>query len=222
MTLEDRIARYLDKIPGAISGSDGHGQTFTVACTLVNGFALDADTALRHLTAYNAKCSPLWTPRELRHKVNQAEKATPTRPRGHLLGTEDDRRPEAVQGGPKAVPVRLTAKKRQFRTGRTVLFNFPTYTGEKKESPLYIRVGDLGASEASEEGASVETIPLEDFGAVRVPGCSMSRPEEILCSDATWRSLNVHPLGGEPLVHLALSLFGPDATILSTNEAQCA
>ena len=73
MTLDERIARYLDKCQGAISGSDGHGQTFTVACALVNGFALDADAALRHLITYNATCSPPWSPRELRHKVNQAE-----------------------------------------------------------------------------------------------------------------------------------------------------
>ena len=116
MTLDERIARYLDKIPGAISGSDGHGQTFTVACALVNGFALDGDAALRHLTTYNATCSPPWSPRELRHKIVQAEKTTHSKPRGHLLGATVQQLPE---GGRKSIPVSLKPRKGRFRTLRT-------------------------------------------------------------------------------------------------------
>lgn len=86
MTLDERISLYLAKCPPAVSGSDGHGSTFKVACALVNGFALDPDAAMRWMLVYNATCAPVWKPRELRHKVEQAAKVTYEKARGHLLG----------------------------------------------------------------------------------------------------------------------------------------
>jgi hypothetical protein len=46
MNLEQRIGAYLAKVPGAVSGSGGHDQTFRVACALINGFPLGEDEAL--------------------------------------------------------------------------------------------------------------------------------------------------------------------------------
>lgn len=245
MTLDERISRYLEKCPPAVAGSRGHDQTFTVACALVNGFALDEAAALRHLLTYNATCSPPWKERDLRHKVQQAGKIAHTKPRGYLLGGREDHLKEAGQGGARPSPVRLTPKTNRFRTERTLLFQTIRIT-KKKEHHVYPsrdvdKYGEVASetsellngaaqpaekacsepSDPSEQGVPLKTVPLaDDAGTVRVPGCSMPRPEEIACSDETWQALNAHPLGGEPLVHLALSLFGPNATIISTAEGE--
>jgi hypothetical protein len=45
-TLQERIRGYLDAIPPAIAYSDGHKQTFKVACLLYNGWALTVDETI--------------------------------------------------------------------------------------------------------------------------------------------------------------------------------
>jgi RecA-family ATPase len=82
----DRARKYVDSIPGAISGQGGHDQTFTVACSLVNGFALGEHDALRLLTEYNGRCQPPWSEREIAHKIAEALKVAHDKPRGHLIG----------------------------------------------------------------------------------------------------------------------------------------
>lgn len=68
-----RASKYLEKMPGAISGSGGHATTFKAACVLVRGFGLEPDDALALLLEiHNPLCSPAWSERELRHKVKQA------------------------------------------------------------------------------------------------------------------------------------------------------
>ena len=81
-----QIQAYLDRIPGAVSGAKGHNQTFSVACALVNGFALPESEALEYLRYYNQKCDPPWNEKELIHKVQSAMGATHDKPRGHLIG----------------------------------------------------------------------------------------------------------------------------------------
>ena len=88
--LADRVRRYVEKMPAAISGSGGHDATFAVARTLIHGFALPEAVAWPILCEYNARCQPPWSERELRHKLADAGKLTkPIKPRGHLLGSED-------------------------------------------------------------------------------------------------------------------------------------
>ena len=88
--LADRVRRYVEKMPAAISGSGGHDATFAVARTLIHGFALPEAVAWPILCEYNARCQPPWSERELRHKLADAGKLTkPSKPRGHLLGSED-------------------------------------------------------------------------------------------------------------------------------------
>jgi hypothetical protein len=71
--LLERAAKYLAKMPGAISGSGGHATTFAAARALVRGFALEQDDALRLLLElHNPMCAPPWTEKELKHKVKQA------------------------------------------------------------------------------------------------------------------------------------------------------
>jgi putative DNA primase/helicase len=71
-----RARAYLARCDPAVSGQGGHNQTYKVAVKLVKGFGLDSDTALALLLSdYNPKCSPPWSEKELRHKVEDAARA---------------------------------------------------------------------------------------------------------------------------------------------------
>lgn len=85
-SVADRAASYLAKLPPAISGARGHDAAFRAACVLVHGFALEPDTALNLIRAWNATCQPPWSEHELAHKINGALYATHRHPRGYLLG----------------------------------------------------------------------------------------------------------------------------------------
>jgi hypothetical protein len=88
----DRAARYVEKMPAAESGNHGHDATFAVAVTLVHGFALPEATAWPILCEFNKRCLPPWSERELRHKLEDANKLTRhSKPRGHLLGAVSER-----------------------------------------------------------------------------------------------------------------------------------
>lgn len=63
MPLRERIGRYIDACPPAISGQNGHDQTFRVACILVQGFDLSPDDAYSFLSRYNERCEPPWNER---------------------------------------------------------------------------------------------------------------------------------------------------------------
>jgi hypothetical protein len=70
--ISDRVHKYLDHCPGAVSGQRGHDQTFKVAVVLVWGFCLPREDALQYLRQYNLRCSPPWTDAELAHKILSA------------------------------------------------------------------------------------------------------------------------------------------------------
>lgn len=72
--VEDRARKYLVRLPGAVSGQDGHGVTFHAACILVLGFGLTEGRALTLLREWNQTCQPPWSERELLHKVQDAAK----------------------------------------------------------------------------------------------------------------------------------------------------
>ena len=81
---EKRILAYLAACPGAVAGSGGHAQTFTVAVGLVNGFSIEPEVALALLLEhYNPRCEPPWSEKDLRHKVQSAAKDG-RRERGYL------------------------------------------------------------------------------------------------------------------------------------------
>jgi hypothetical protein len=96
--LRRRIEAYLDATPPAVSEEGGHSQTFSVACALIWGFALDTDTALGLLVEkYNPRCVPPWNLDELMHKVASALTATNHKhPRGHLLHRPRKTRPAII------------------------------------------------------------------------------------------------------------------------------
>ncbi len=83
--VEERAIAYLLAMPPAIAGSGGHSQTYAAATALVHGFGLDPPDALRILTDhYNPRCSPPWSDKELKHKINQAASKPHDRPFGWL------------------------------------------------------------------------------------------------------------------------------------------
>jgi hypothetical protein len=91
-----RAEAYLDRIPPAISGSGGHGQTYAAATAMVHGFGLDPETALALLRdRYNPRCQPPWSEKELRHKVSDAASKPHDRPHGWLRDAE---KPEDMGG----------------------------------------------------------------------------------------------------------------------------
>lgn len=82
----DRAARYLATMPGAVSGCSGHNVTFRAACVLVLGFNLTPGAAYPILVEWNARCEPPWTEKELRHKLDSANKQEGQR--GELLNQD--------------------------------------------------------------------------------------------------------------------------------------
>jgi hypothetical protein len=85
-TLSDALGRatkYASKLPPAISGSGGHRQTFSVACTLVRVFGGELTEEellelLEVLEEWNATCAPPWSDHDLRRKLRDAfRRATP-------------------------------------------------------------------------------------------------------------------------------------------------
>jgi hypothetical protein len=68
----ERARRYVAKIPSAISGQNGHNQTFAVARALVDKFHLELPEARILLEEYNRRCEPPWKPSDLEHKLRDA------------------------------------------------------------------------------------------------------------------------------------------------------
>ncbi len=72
----DRARAYLQACPYAVSGAGGGTVTFVIAQKLVRGFCLTVDEAFALLANdWNPRCSPPWSDRELRRKVEQAASA---------------------------------------------------------------------------------------------------------------------------------------------------
>jgi predicted P-loop ATPase len=65
---------YLDKAPPAIEGQDGSGTLFSVACRLMYS-SLPLET-LQDLIeeSYNSRCVPPWSPEEIEHKLEDADR----------------------------------------------------------------------------------------------------------------------------------------------------
>lgn len=83
----ERARRYVATMDAAVSGAGGHTATFKVAIALVKGFDLTPDQARPVMEEYNRRCTPPWSPREIEHKLRQAERASPEKPNGYLLGS---------------------------------------------------------------------------------------------------------------------------------------
>jgi hypothetical protein len=70
----DRCLAYLEKLPSAVSGSGGHDATLRAACEIIR-FGLSPAEEWQAVEWYNAnRCSPVWSEKELRHKLADAHK----------------------------------------------------------------------------------------------------------------------------------------------------
>ena len=85
----DRAARYVGKIPGAVSGQGGHNATFHVSAVLVEGFALSVGQAMPILQSWNATCNPPWSESDLIYKLESADSRAEHR--GYMLQTDAPR-----------------------------------------------------------------------------------------------------------------------------------
>jgi len=76
MDTYSRVLAYLEKLPPAVSGSGGHNATMRVACECFR-FGLSTAEAWDALQWFNAnRCSPTWNEKDLRHKLEDAERVT--------------------------------------------------------------------------------------------------------------------------------------------------
>ncbi|MGC8643090.1 MAG: DNA primase family protein, partial [Isosphaeraceae bacterium] len=104
----ERAARYLERVPPGVSGERGHDRTFEAACILVKGFAFSIDEARPLLRAWNQRCVPPWSERDLEHKLKDADTKPDGKPRGYLLqnsrsrGRKTKRPPSSQAGQPAA------------------------------------------------------------------------------------------------------------------------
>jgi hypothetical protein len=71
-----RAKAYLAKVPLAISGQGGSGDTFRAALFATRGFGLSKSQALEIMRGYSDRCTPPWSEKELLHKIDDAYKST--------------------------------------------------------------------------------------------------------------------------------------------------
>lgn len=68
-----RAVLYVDKCEPAVSGNAGHNKMFATVCKLLDapprGFGLNVAEATPILTAFNLRCQPPFSDRELEHKI---------------------------------------------------------------------------------------------------------------------------------------------------------
>jgi hypothetical protein len=98
--IANRVRKYLATIPPAVDGFGGHDQTYYVACRLVLGFALTPDQAYPFMVEYSERCQPPWSEKEIRHKLDDANKESGER--GFILNGDSlaDRHPSFAAGAP--------------------------------------------------------------------------------------------------------------------------
>lgn len=126
----ERARKYLSKVPPAVSGQSGHDQTFIAACRLILGFGLSEQVTLQLLGEWNQTCQPMWSDRELLHKVQDAQKQTG--PRNYLRNVQPqnwskiklpDYKPSAPKHEPKMTTLVDATRKyiEQLRSGTSEL-----------------------------------------------------------------------------------------------------
>jgi len=96
LTPYERASRYASAMPPAISGSGGHSQTFALAVALAHGFNLSEAETTALMNAYNLKCSPPWSERDLRHKIKDAYNTPHSKPRGWMLDDNTNLEPRKM------------------------------------------------------------------------------------------------------------------------------
>jgi hypothetical protein len=86
--LNERIRRYMAKVPASIEGQNGDDQLFRAASILVNGWGLSTDEAFLFLAEYNQRARPPWPEHRLRYKLKEAMDNPGDKLRGYLLESD--------------------------------------------------------------------------------------------------------------------------------------
>lgn len=175
----ERARKYVERIPGAVSGSGGHNATFHVACVLVKGFALTQDQAIDVINEWNATCDPPWTEHELQHKIESASKASGDT--GYLRNAKPERW-DSIN-----VPVSATAASKQVT---------PFLEGDR------VRLGDRGnvgtiqsvnhnsvtVEIVGKDGVCTKDFPLDQVRSLDgSPAAGQRPPKDLIFHDA-WKA----------------------------------
>ena len=97
--INNRVRPYLAKCDASVSGQGGHDKLFSAARVVVYGFDLGKEAAfglLKH--EFNPRCKPEWTDKELRHKIEDADRIPFDKPRGHLRNAPNGKQGKATVG----------------------------------------------------------------------------------------------------------------------------
>lgn len=70
----ERARRYIAATPPAVQGQHGDVVTFRLCCRLVDNFGLSDREAMFLLQAWNSRCEPPWTERDLNSKIRTARR----------------------------------------------------------------------------------------------------------------------------------------------------
>lgn len=68
-----RAIKYLEKEPPAVEGDNGSDRCYHVAGVCYDGFALNEEECLAAMQAWNLRCQPPWSEKELRHKIDSVK-----------------------------------------------------------------------------------------------------------------------------------------------------
>lgn len=135
--VKERARLFIAKARPSIAGQHGHDALFAVACGLVVGFALGEADAMELLHEYNcASCSPAWSEKDLRRKLEHAQRVAQRDPSQVGYLADADRADYTGPKTPAAVPTRKQSsapaaarggappaqQARTQRTARTPLF----------------------------------------------------------------------------------------------------
>lgn len=95
-----RCAAYLAKIDPAISGNNGHDQTYQAARIIWNDFGIEKVDGWPLLLDFNSRCQPSWSEKELQHKWDDAvEKGPGPEGRGFKLHEQNGKHTNGVHKG---------------------------------------------------------------------------------------------------------------------------
>lgn len=148
LTPFEQARRYLAEVPGAISGDNGHTQTFKVARVLVQDFDLSDEEALALLRAWNATCSPQWPEADLERKVREArKKMDPARIGGKVRG--------GARHTPRRTPVERWAALRCWKPEAITEMGGRNHSGVVA-IPMFIDDQEVGVKQRKPDGSFFE------------------------------------------------------------------
>ena len=185
-SLLERASKYLAKITGAVSGCSGHAKLFTAARAMVYGFDLSFEDAFKLLSEeYNPRCEPPWSERELRHKIEDADRVPFNKPRGWLRDAESPSRNgkhAAAAGGSGSTEE--SPRPTIFVTTKEMQVNDEAIRALTREPNLYQRGGALVRAVQTPDS---KTKTLDLPAGLRVSVIERATLREMLADSADWR-----------------------------------